>query len=115
MIKKNFILIIAMVFALSSCDYFSKYPGFSKTKSGIYYQLNQFGESSEKAKPGDYVTADITYKTIGDSVFFEGRRRLQVTQPSFPGAIDECFLMLSEDDQATFRLQNMYKKYKYIG
>ena len=55
-----------------------------------------------KAKPGDYITADIKYKTIKDSVFFEGRRRLQITEPSFPGAIDECFLMLAEGEMASF-------------
>ena len=85
-----------------SCDYFSKYPGYNKTKTGIYYQLMQFGESSEKAKPGDYMTVDILYTTMNDSVFFEGRRKLQITEPTYEGAIDECFLMLAEEEKATF-------------
>ena len=37
-----------------------------------------------------------------DSIFFEGRRKLQITEPSFVGAIDECFLMLSEEEKASF-------------
>ncbi|PLX12393.1 MAG: hypothetical protein C0597_13430, partial [Marinilabiliales bacterium] len=102
MIKRFVFFLIIIVFVVPACDYFSKYPGYSKTKSGIYYNLLKFGESSEKAKPGDYITADIIYKTIEDSVFFEGRRRLQITEPSFLGAIDECFLMLSEGEMASF-------------
>lgn len=102
MIKKTFFVIIAIFMTLSSCNYFSKYKGYSKTKTGIYYKLIQFGESSDKANPGDYITVDITYKTILDSVFFEGRRKLRITEPAFPGAIDECFLMLAEDEMASF-------------
>lgn len=101
MIKKVFILFLISV-SIVSCDYFSKYPGYSKTKTGIYYKLIQFGETNLKAKPGDYITADIIYKTIDDSIFFEGRRRLQITEPAYTGAIDECFLMLAENDKASF-------------
>ncbi|MDA3871791.1 MAG: FKBP-type peptidyl-prolyl cis-trans isomerase [Candidatus Marinimicrobia bacterium] len=100
--KKTFLLLIIIAFAFSSCNYFSKYPDYKKTKSGIYYKLLKFGESTEKAKPGDYMTVDIKYKTIEDSVFFEGRRKLQITDLTFAGAIDECFLMLSEDEMASF-------------
>ncbi|HAF31268.1 MAG TPA: hypothetical protein DCG75_19700 [Bacteroidales bacterium] len=102
MIKKTFLAFVLMALVLSSCDYFSKYPGYKKTKSGIYFKLIKFGESLDKAKPGDYMTVDIIYKTLEDSVFFEGRRKLQITEPPFKGAIDECFLMLSEDEMASF-------------
>lgn len=102
MIKRTFVVLAAIIFTFNACDYFSKYPGYDKTKSGIYFKLIQFGESSVKAKPGDYITADILYKTIDDSVFFEGRRKLQITEPTFKGAIDECFLMLAEDEKASF-------------
>ena len=102
MFKRLLLVLTILIFTISSCDYFSKYPGYSKTKSGTYYKLLKFGESSIKAKPGDYITADIKYKTIKDSIFFEGRRRLQITEPSFPGAIDECFLMLAEGEMASF-------------
>ncbi|HAN18164.1 MAG: hypothetical protein A2X13_04340 [Bacteroidetes bacterium GWC2_33_15] len=100
--NKRLILVLISIILLNSCDYFSKYPGFSKSESGFYYKLEKFGESTEKAKPGDYLTADIYYKTMDDSVFFEGRRMLQITDPSYPGSIDECFLMLAENEKATF-------------
>ena len=35
-------------------------------------------------------------------MIFEGRRKLQITEPPFPGAIDECFLMLAEEEKASF-------------
>ena len=99
--QRTFFLLIILI-GLSSCDYFSKHPGFAKSKTGFYYKLEKFGESSEIAKPGDYITADILYKTMNDSVFFEGRRKLQLSNPSFSGSIDECFLMLAEDEKAEF-------------
>lgn len=101
MIKKVLFLVL-IVIGLFSCDYFSKYPGYSKKKSGIYYKLLKFGESEKKATPGDYLTVDIIYKTIADSIFFEGRRKLQIKEPRFKGSIDECFLLLSEDEKASF-------------
>ena len=101
MIKKTSLIIIVILMGLYSCNT-SKYKGYSRTKSGIHYKLIQFGESSEKAKPGDYITIDISYKTILDSVFFEGRRKLKLTEPAFPGSIDECFLMLAKDERASF-------------
>ncbi|MEE4196619.1 MAG: FKBP-type peptidyl-prolyl cis-trans isomerase [Bacteroidales bacterium] len=99
---KRILFLLILASGIVSCNYFSKYPGYSKTKSGIYYKLLKFGEASEKAKPGDYLTVDIIYKTIDDSIFFEGRRKIQVTEPSFPGAIDECFLMLAKEEKAEF-------------
>jgi FKBP-type peptidyl-prolyl cis-trans isomerase FkpA len=100
--NRNIIILLISLLFLNSCDYFSKYPGYKKSKSGFYYKLEKFGESSQKAKPGDYITADISYLTLTDSLFFEGRRKLQITDPSYPGSIDECFLMLAQDEKATF-------------
>lgn len=102
MIKRTFLAFALIALIFNSCDYFSKYPGYKKTQSGIYFKLIKFGESLDKAKPGDYMTVDIVYKTLKDSIFFEGRRKLQITEPTFKGAIDECFLMLSEDEMASF-------------
>jgi len=99
---KKISLFIVSVILISSCNYFSKYEGFKKTRTGIYYKLLKFEESTQKAQAGDYITADISYKTINDSLFFTGRRKLQISEPKFPGSIDECFLMLSQGEEATF-------------
>jgi FKBP-type peptidyl-prolyl cis-trans isomerase FkpA len=99
LVKISFLLI---PFLILSCSNHSKYPGFSKGRHGIYYQLHKIGEDTQKAKPGDFVTADITYQTMDDSVFFTGRRKLQITDPQFKGGIDECFMMLADKESATF-------------
>ncbi|MBN2214752.1 MAG: FKBP-type peptidyl-prolyl cis-trans isomerase [Bacteroidales bacterium] len=96
------IMIILILFLVQSCLNKPQYPGFSRGRHGIYYQLHKIGEDTEKAGPGDFVTADITYQTMDDSVFFTGRRKLQITEPRFRGGIDDCFMMLAEKESATF-------------
>lgn len=95
--------IVIFTFLNYSCDKLSSYPGYKKGPHGIYYQLHTIGdEDSIKAKPGDYITARLSYLTIDDSVFFNGTRKFQVLDPAYEGAIDECFIMLSQDESATF-------------
>ncbi len=97
---KNTVFLTLILF--SSCFNKSRYPGFSRGRHGIYYQLHKIGEDTRKAGPSDFVTADITYQTMDDSVFFTGRRKLQITEPQFKGVIDECFMMLADKESATF-------------
>ena len=85
------------------CARFTKYPGYRKTEHGIYYKLHTMGEDdSIMARPGDYITVNLTYMTMNDSVFFRGTRKFQVQEPAYEGAVDECFSMLSEEESATF-------------
>ena len=100
--KYTLSLIIIILF--SSCMNKSPYQGFSRGRHGIYYQLHTLGESTRKAKYGDYITADIQYKTMNDSLFFEGRRKLQIQKTKVKGAISQCFTMLRKDEKATFIL-----------
>jgi len=80
----------------------SPYPGYSKVSDDVYYQLLKFGEATEKAKQNDYITADIIYQTLDDSVFFKGRRKIRVESPETHGKINKCFMMLAEGEQASF-------------
>lgn len=98
----RFFIISLLFLSIVSCSEHTRYPGFSKGRHGIYYRLHKIGEFTEKARPGDYVTADITYKTMNDSVFFAGRRKLQLTNPQFKGDISDCMIMLAEKESATF-------------
>lgn len=98
-----FLLTITLI--LSSCGRKSEFEGFSKSKKGFHYQLHTIGESIRKTNPGDYITADISYATIDDSVFFEGRRKIKLEEPAYEGAIEDCFLMLRTDESATFIIQ----------
>jgi FKBP-type peptidyl-prolyl cis-trans isomerase FkpA len=80
----------------------SKYPGFKKSKGGIYFALHKIGETNLKSKYGDYIITDISYETMKDSVFFEGRRKFKLESPGYPRSINECFTMLSQGDSASF-------------
>lgn len=93
-------LIFSIIFV--SCGNVSRYPGYAITDSGIHFQLLKLGEEDWKFSPGDYYTADIEYRTLNDSVFFKGRRKLQIFEPEFEGAIEECFAMLHPGDSAIF-------------
>jgi len=97
---KNLFLFICLLFVISSCKK-SPYPGYS-VKKGFYYKLVTIGEKTKKAKPGDYITVDIVYKTINDSVFFSGRRKFQLAKPAYLGSIDDCLSIVSEDDSCCF-------------
>lgn len=102
----NFRLNIVITFFTSlllfSCNESSEYPGYTKLDNGNYYKLIKIGDSESKCKFGDFVTADITYKTLNDSVFFKGRRKFQIGKAKYPGSIDECFVMLGKEDAASF-------------
>ncbi|MFW5700765.1 MAG: FKBP-type peptidyl-prolyl cis-trans isomerase [bacterium] len=99
---RNTISFIIIILFLNSCFFNNKYPGYDKAKHGIYYQLLTFGDSKRKPVPGDYITVDLQYKTMEDSVFFKGKRKFQISEPQFKGSVDECFLMLSQEESANF-------------
>ncbi len=99
---KNISIIIISLIFFASCNVFNKYPGFSKTKTGIYFKLHKIGEDVNPPVSTNFVTIDVVYATIDDSVFFSGHRTFQLSDPDFKGSIDECFLMLSVGDSATF-------------
>ena len=96
------IFLLAFTVFIVSCEWEEKYPGFSKSRDGYYYKLNKIGEGAENASVGDYITVDLNYKTLNDSVFFHARRKFQLTRPSFKGSIDHCFMILSQGDAASF-------------
>ena len=104
--RTRVLLLITLVSAVTiTCDSYSKYPDFKRARHGIYYQLHTLGEDTVKARPGDYITVNLTYMTMTDSVFFKGTRKFQVSIPAYEGAIDECFGMLSLEESATFIIQ----------
>jgi FKBP-type peptidyl-prolyl cis-trans isomerase len=87
-----------------SCGRIAKYPGFKSAGYGRYYRLHKIGENPEKAKPGDYITVNLEYRTIKDSLFFAGTRKLKISNPADEGSIDACFTLLAEEDSASFIL-----------
>lgn len=99
---KNIVATAFILLAFFSCQWGNRYPGFTKTRTGIYYKLLAIGDTVAPPVAGDYVTANLSYSTVKDSVFFNGARTFQLTNPDFKGSVDECFLMLSNGDSASF-------------
>lgn len=105
MIRILFIATAFLMFLLIfSCKNTSEYPGYNKHKDGFYFKLLKIGDDGVKCSYNDYITADISYSTVNDSVFFKGRRKFQITEQQFPGSIDECVTMMRKDDSASFIL-----------
>jgi len=61
-----------------------------------------FGEHEKCCNFGDFVTANISYSTMNDSVFFTGVREMWVSKPDFTGSISKCFTLLCKNDSAQF-------------
>lgn len=101
-----------LVLVLSGCSNPSPMPGYSCSSTGVYYKLHRFGENNKKPHNGDYITCDLVYQTIDDSVFFSARRKIKITPSTYPGSVDECFSMIREGDSASFVLNadNFFNK-----
>jgi FKBP-type peptidyl-prolyl cis-trans isomerase len=100
MYRLSFFSLFFLSILLFSCK--DPYPGYTKVDEGVFYKLLKIGDQEQCCRFGDYVTTNIAYLTMNDSVFFAGIRKLKVTQPDFPGSIDKCFTMMCQHDSAQF-------------
>ena len=92
-----FVLAFSLLF---SCR--NPYPGYKKAEEDIYYKLLMIGDQEKCCRFGDYVTANIAYATMNDSVYFSIIVKVEVIQPDFPGSIDKCFTMMCKHDSVHF-------------
>src|SRR5208282_4147832 len=96
-------LILFLVFLfLIACKNHSDFPGYTKHTDNFYYKLIKIGDDGKKCEYNDFITANIVYKTITDSVIFKGRRKFQISKPDFDGSVDECMTLMGKDDSAGF-------------
>jgi FKBP-type peptidyl-prolyl cis-trans isomerase FkpA len=93
---------LLLIVSFLACTKNSPYPGFTQSKHGVYFKLIKIGESDIKAQSTDYVTVDLEYRTMSDSVFFTGRRKLQLQNTESEGTIESCFALLAKDESAEF-------------
>lgn len=101
--NRSVLLIISLLLLLFGCSKkSSRFPGFSVTENGIHYKLISLGDGSVKPEVLNFITVNISYRTIKDSLFFQGLRKFQFSTPRYKGSIDECFMMLALGDSATF-------------
>lgn len=87
----------------------SRFPDFTETENGLFYKLEDIGDGERRAKPGDYVTAQITIRSEKDSILFDtykmgpqGAVTFILQAPEFEKDYREGYLFLSEGDRAVF-------------
>jgi FKBP-type peptidyl-prolyl cis-trans isomerase FkpA len=103
-ILKYFIYTFAAIILFACTPKQSKYEGYSCNKTGIYYKLIALGEDTSRAQINDYITINIAYSTLNDSIFFKNKRKIQITKPNFNQSIDNCFLFMNLGDSTSFIL-----------
>jgi len=104
----NPVTFLVMV-ALTSFACSSKFSGFDKTESGLYYKIYHVSTDTAKANTGDFITLDMKNVTMNDSVLFDSRsgmggKPIQFLLPpsDFSGDLYEGIRMLSPGDSAEF-------------
>lgn len=97
------ILITLLIPVLSSCE---NNEEFKTTSSGLKYKIHR-ETGSPKAKVGHLLDLDLLCTDEKDSVVFDSRKvgttvKLNLSEPTFVGGMEEGFAMLGEGDSATF-------------
>ncbi|MEI7499381.1 MAG: FKBP-type peptidyl-prolyl cis-trans isomerase [Bacteroidota bacterium] len=107
--KKVFVnpLVIVMLFALTMLACSSKYSGYDKTDTGLYYKLFNVSKDTVKARVGDWVSLTMRY-SYKDSILFNSKSsmgspvRFQLPPSEFKGDIYEGIRLMSPGDSADF-------------
>lgn len=94
-------LAIATIFAFGAC---SKYKGFKKDKSGIYYQFyGDIHDTADQPQTGDLVGILISLRA-GDSLLFPMMPQQMVMDSIYEGDMFAALRMMHVGDSATFIL-----------
>jgi FKBP-type peptidyl-prolyl cis-trans isomerase len=105
-------LTIVLMVAFTSLACSSKYPGFDKSESGLYYKLYSVSKDTIKPQTGFWVSVDMKYtaKVKGnDTILFDSKKQLngqpvrfQLPPSDFKGDLYEGIRMLRPGDSAEF-------------
>jgi FKBP-type peptidyl-prolyl cis-trans isomerase len=89
---------------------------YKSTKTGLQYRIIRDAKG-KKAQLHDVLQLNLSYHLPDDSVLYDSEVLgdsflLKITEPSFPGSIEEGLLMLGEGDSAEFLLpaDSVYKR-----
>jgi FKBP-type peptidyl-prolyl cis-trans isomerase FkpA len=109
--RKNVMLIALATIGLASCK-----GGFKQAEGGLLYDIHT-DKSGPTIKTGDFMSLNLVLKTEGDSVVYstyETGRPVLAPMPKEQkkGDITTGFLLLSEGDSATFKMNidSVFKK-----
>ena len=111
-LKKILLLTIVMatVSALMISCNMGSYPGFKKTKTGVYYKIyKDDNDDTTSVRTGSIVTLYLKYG-LKDSALFDSKDvprpvMLPVTEPQYEGDFYECLKLMKQGDSATFVLK----------
>ena len=113
------VALVMMVAVAASCT--SKYPGFKKSDSGLYYKVYKVGKDTVKPKVKDWISMEykLVVKSKGkDSTFIDTRKspqgalRMQLPPSDYKGDIYEGMRMLAAGDSGEFivNADSLFKK-----
>ncbi len=111
--KNNFLKLVCVtgiaLIAFASCS--SKYPGFKKTKDGMYYKFHVLNSDSTLAKKDEILTLFLKYSyrpknSQKDSVIFasKGEMMLPLGPSEYKGDIFAGLAMMHKGDSASFMI-----------
>ncbi len=111
--KRFFTTVLALLIACLATSAFSqKFPGFSKTKTGLYYKIYKTGTDTITPRTGNYLEFEMIYhgKSYGeDSIFLNTRNQdhpgpihFFLPLPDFKGDLNEGLAMLAKGDSGIF-------------
>jgi FKBP-type peptidyl-prolyl cis-trans isomerase FkpA len=103
-------IVMATVSALMISCNMGAYPGFKKTKTGVYYKIyKDDNDDTTKVRVGSILTLYLKYG-LKDSTLFDSKDVpqpivLPVVEPQYEGDFYECLTLLKQGDSATFVLK----------
>ena len=99
------ILLIAVIAILFSACGNSKYPGFKKTKKGLYYKFYTQNKDAKQPSIGDILVGEFKVRTADSTIATNAGnpgRFTALDSVMFAGDINEGLAMLHIGDSATF-------------
>jgi FKBP-type peptidyl-prolyl cis-trans isomerase len=113
------VTLVMMIAITASCT--SKYPGFKKSDSGLYYKVYKVVKDTVKPKVKDWISMEykLVVKSKGkDSTFIDSRKsqqgalRMQLPPSDYKGDIYEGMRMLAAGDSGEFivNADSLFKK-----
>lgn len=86
-----------------------KYQGYSNPSPDLFYKLQSFDDSKQKAQPNEFLKLAIVYKTLNDSVFLTtqnqnpvGKIIYSAKELSDKGVLGRAIMQMNEGDSITF-------------
>ncbi len=100
--------VVLLLLTILACS--SKYPGFDKTESGLYYKIYHISKDTAKARTGDWVTIEMRYSCMingKDTVLYNSRQssapvKFALPPSAYKGDLYEGIRMMAEGDSADF-------------